>query len=113
MISVTETAQKIIDLLNEKGWTQGTLADLDGRMCLFGAFAHAERGWVDAFKWSRELVAPAATFADALLPVVQRRFPARTSVFQGGSVEQLVNFNNDSHTTKEDVIGVLRELVDA
>jgi hypothetical protein len=43
---------KALEVLDERGWTQRTLEDADGRLCARGAVA-AAYGW-EASEWGRE-----------------------------------------------------------
>jgi hypothetical protein len=120
MIDVKDTAQKVIDLLNERGWTQYRLQDNDGRLCVFGAVNMVLTGH---YTWPGSRsgdMAGVLEFADALGPIVVRNFPERVPSSrlylyspQEWGQGRVVTFNNSPATSKEDVIGVLQELVNA
>lgn len=119
-MDIKATAQKVIDLLNRDGWTQGLLITSDGRRCIFGAFNQVAFG---DYHWpmeSQEKMGKTREFAAALAPIVDRKYPERiplAGMHYYDTADQprgkVVTFNNSVQTSKEDVIGVLQELVNA
>ncbi len=44
----SDTVEKAADLLRERGWTQHTFEDSQGRLCVVGALHHASSGAYNA-----------------------------------------------------------------
>lgn len=91
---------KALDVLDERGWGQGQYEDKDGRVCAYGALAYACGGHVHRNPNSSMVFIDDVSMAYDFAGTLASRL---------SGMGDLVLFNDDPHTTEEDVRLLFKE----
>lgn len=86
------TAQDVMDVLNERGWCQGALEAVDGRVCLMGAMNVASFG-------NSQAVASHASLHGKVIHYLHEKHN-----------QTVPGYNDHPDTTLEDIMMVLKEV---
>jgi len=95
-MDVSELAMKTIELLEDKGWTQGHYTNDDGQHCLVGAIFTT----ADGHDSSTEYDSISANLIDELVIAARRKYDSPSLI-------SLTWWNDQPNRTKEEVIDLL------
>lgn len=90
---------RAIEVLRERGWHQGDLADEHGAVCALGAYHVAQTGSLS--RW--------VTLLSLLRPGVWRGYVLLDDLAYAEHGEELITFNDDPSTSYEDVELLLKK----
>lgn len=93
MMTPSQFSERVLEILDRQGWCQGRLQDKQGRLCLLGAGMVVGR--ID------DVVSLALWFSTLDLLLTESDYPHH----------DVISFNNDPHTTFEDVQLILKRSI--
>lgn len=106
----TELAQGMIAILKDKGWTQGTRQDAQGRVCLLGAMALC----LNADPMGRTNFLTGTSIESRLADAILDHHSVRSkSGICTSTTGQLMLFNDHAKTSRRTIIASLKRSIKA